>query len=282
MVREARESDKEPLLQFIRKIWDGHDYIPKVWDDWVADRSSVMLVVEAGGRPVGMNRMRYMPDGSAWLEGVRIHPAFRGKGLATMLGRASTERAEKRGVTTYRLTTHARNWRSQRQVAKMGMVEVSRLSVYEAMPGARFREQGGVQEVSAEGAEEAFRTVRATREYWLGGGLSWDTFAAVELTPEVFAAEVAAGRVFRKGTSVAVVKIGGEGETKWKQVCFVGGGVEDAVALVKHAFGRREQEKTGWRVVYLPQGSPIITALRGAGFKRAAPMVVYEGHLAKS
>src|SRR5271157_1929223 len=83
-IREARPSDKEPLIDFIKDVWGGHDYIPKVWDAWIGDRKARMFVVEVDGRPVGMNRMRFLPDGVAWLEGARIHPDFRRKGLATM------------------------------------------------------------------------------------------------------------------------------------------------------------------------------------------------------
>ena len=87
--RPARPSDKAPLMSFIREVWGGHDYIPYVWDWWLKDRTGKMFVVEVDGVPVGMNRVRFLEDGSAWFEGVRVHPDFRGKGLATMLGENS-------------------------------------------------------------------------------------------------------------------------------------------------------------------------------------------------
>lgn len=282
VIREAVGSDKAPLMEFIRHVWGGHDYIPRVWDDWISDKKAVLLVVEVDGSPVGMNRMRFMPDGSGWLEGVRIHPDYRGRGLASMLGRASMEVGAKRGVNVYRLTSHARNWRAHRQVKKMGLAEVSRLSVYEPAPGARFRGQKGVREVAQDEVEEAFEEISTTREYRLGDGLYWDTFSAARLTHDLLAHEVRAGNVLARGTALAVVKAGGEGEGLWRQVCFVGGGVADSLCLIRHAFGKKETVKARWRIAYLPQGSKIISALREEGFRRAAPMVVFEGRIAKS
>jgi hypothetical protein len=64
-IRNARPSDKGPLLDFIKDVWGGHDYIPGVWDEWLADASAEMSVIEVDGRQVGMNRMRSLPDGGA-------------------------------------------------------------------------------------------------------------------------------------------------------------------------------------------------------------------------
>jgi len=281
-IRRAKASDKEPLMRFIRHIWGGHDYIPWVWDEWIADKSSALFVVEVDGVPVGMNRMRYMPDGSGWLEGVRIHPGYRGKGLASMLGRASMEVGSKKGVKIYRLTSHSRNWRAHRQVRKLGLREVSRLSVYEAPKGMRFGAVSGVRTVKPEEAKDAFDAMRNTREFQLGGGLYWDTFTASKLSAEIVAREAEAGDVLSLGSALALAKIGGEGSHQWRQVCFLCGEASDSMSLVRHVFGRRERVRAAWRIVYLPQGSKIIGALRAAGFRRAAPMVVYEGRAAKS
>ena len=108
-VRRVRPSDRAPLMSFIKGVWGGHDYIPYVWDEWAKDEVNPMFVVEVDGTPVGMNRLRFLEDGSAWFEGVRIHPAHRGRGLATMLGENSIRVAKRRGATEFKLTSGSRN-----------------------------------------------------------------------------------------------------------------------------------------------------------------------------
>jgi GNAT superfamily N-acetyltransferase len=97
-VRPARQADKEPLMSFIKDNWGGHDYIPQAWDEWLENKEGRVFVVEADGVPVGMNRVKFLLDGSAFLEAARVHPGFRGRGLATMLGRSAMRFAMDRGV----------------------------------------------------------------------------------------------------------------------------------------------------------------------------------------
>jgi hypothetical protein len=50
VIRPALPLDREAVLEFCKFIWDGHDYIPDVWDDWMADPSGEMFVAEYAGR----------------------------------------------------------------------------------------------------------------------------------------------------------------------------------------------------------------------------------------
>lgn len=55
-VRPARPADKRPLMSFIKDNWGGHDYIPRMWDEWLKDKTGKVFIVEADGVPVGMNK----------------------------------------------------------------------------------------------------------------------------------------------------------------------------------------------------------------------------------
>ena len=127
-VRPARASDRGTLMSFIKDVWGGNDYIPQVWDHWLRDRRGRMFVVESGGVPVGMNKVSFLDDGSAWFQGARVHPEHRGKGLATLLGENSMRFAARRGVRVFRLTTGTRDIPSRRQTARMGFEELARFS----------------------------------------------------------------------------------------------------------------------------------------------------------
>jgi GNAT superfamily N-acetyltransferase len=276
-VRPARPSDKAPLMSFIKDVWGGHDYIPRVWDNWVRDTKNRMFVVVADGVPVGMNRVRFMEDGSAWFEGARIHPSYRSRGLGSMLGENSMKVAEGLGVTTYRLTSGSRNHAAHRQIARIKFKEVARFSVYE--PPGSHRASEKAERVGVAGATGALKTIRESVEYHLGRGVFWHNFAAASLTPEVVRSLVGEGAVWRSGRAIAVVREGGEGAELWEQVCFIGGPPADAVNLVKAVIGRRRGAKERW--VFLPQGSPIIHALRGVGFARSYSNILFERRAAK-
>ncbi len=86
-VRRARASDKEAVLSFATRTWDGWDYIPEVWDDWLVATDGVLLVAtsQADDRPIAVTRLAVLSDGEGWLEGIRVDPAVRGRGVATNL-----------------------------------------------------------------------------------------------------------------------------------------------------------------------------------------------------
>ena len=273
-VRPARQSDKEPLMSFIKEVWGGHDYIPYVWDWWLKDPNGKMFVVEVGGVPVGMNRVRFLEDGSAWFEGVRVHPDFRGKGLATMLGENSMRVAEERGAKVYRLTSGSTNKSAHRQIARIGFEEASRVSVYRPPKGWRPRRSPGAKRVTPKDLAEVTDLIERSKEYRLGKGLFWHEYKAAALTPEVLLKLIREGAVWRYGRAVAVTKEGGEGGSPWEEYCFIGGPVEDSLGLLDSLMGWKKGARVRW--VFIPQGSPLIHEVRARGFGRDFALVLFE------
>jgi len=263
-------------MGFIKDIWDGHDYIPRVWDEWLRDKEAKMFVVLADGKQVGMNRVRFLEDGSAWFEGARVHPRFRGMGLATALGKKSMAVARERGAGVFRLTSGTWNKEAHRQIARMGFKEVSRVSVYTPPEGMRLSAQNGVRRARNSDLPNVVRAIRTSREFALGSGVMWDTFAAKALTRKVIARLVGDGDVYLTAGGLAVAAEGGEGLENWRQVGFLTGERSGTVRLVRHLFGVKGGRKVKRWFVYLPQGSRVIGALRGAGLKRDFSLVLFE------
>lgn len=278
-VRRARASDKEPLMGFIKDVWGGHDYIPHVWDEWIADRSAPMYVVEVEGRAVGLNRVRFLEDGSAWFEGVRVHPDFRGQGLATALGENAEKVAVGKGVKTFRLTSSSWNKAAHRQIARMKFNEECRISVYEPGKEASLRPQSGARRAEVGDVAGVARTVRKSEEFGLGKGVAWEGFAAYSLTPRLLKRRVKEGTVFLLDDSVAIVKPGREGRNVWNQISFLCGEPADAVRLARHVFCT--SGKADWNLAYMPQRSPIIRELRKNGFRRSFSLVLFQRSAAK-
>ncbi len=273
-IRPARAEDKGPLMSFIKDVWGGHDYIPEVWDDWLGDSAGKMFVVEVGGVPVGMNHLKFLEDGSAWFEGVRVHPDYRGRGLASLLGENSMKIARERGVDIFRLTSGSHNKMAHRQIARIKFAEVARFSAYEPRGKVMPKPTKDTIKVTAKEASRVMSQIEQTKEYQLGRGVFWHNWTATSMSPKVVKDLLAEGAVWRNGNAVAVVREGGEGIQRWEELCFIGGPEAEAWDLLKSLFGRNAGVTNRW--AFLPQKSPLIHRLRAEGFVRNFSMILFE------
>jgi GNAT superfamily N-acetyltransferase len=247
-----------------------------MWDEWLKDETGRVFVVEADGVPVGMNRVKFIEDGSAFLQAARVHPDFRGRGLATMLGEEAMRFATDRGVKVFRLDSRSQNWTAHRQIARMNFKESSRINVYEPEEGAEFAPQEGVARAGMDELSRVTGLIRGSKEFRLGSGVYWDTYEATSLSPSIIERLVSGGAVWTSGGSVAVAKMGGARGEMWRQVCFLTGKGEEPVKLVRHVFGLKGRAKAARRMVWIPQGSKVIGALRSAGFSRHGSQILFE------
>ena len=280
-VREARAADKAPLMEFVSKTWGGHDYIPDIWDEWIRDKSGKIFVVVADGRQVGMNRVRLLPEGVGWLEGARIHPQFRGKGLASLLGASSMKFGSARGTHVFRLTSGSRNKAAHRQIAKMGFGEIARFNVH------RVKRTGLKPNPSVQGAKlgelnPTWRFIRSSSEFKVGKGLYWDSFVARTLNKENLAELIKDRRVFHSidnGGSKAVAIFGRvtEGSEVWNQMGFLSGASAYCRKLVSHLFTGAIAKQADENFIFLPRGSNLPKIMNQLGIKKSFQMVVFEG-----
>ncbi len=107
--RPALPMDKTGVLELVANIWDGHDYIPYVWDDWMADPAGQMVVAEYLGKIVGLCRLTWLTDGEWWLEGLRVHPEFGGRGFGAHLFEHCLRLWEQQAGRIVRLMTSHKN-----------------------------------------------------------------------------------------------------------------------------------------------------------------------------
>jgi GNAT superfamily N-acetyltransferase len=106
VLRPVRPTDRDRVTEMTSDIWDGHDYIPRVFDDWVADASAAFQAVEVDGVVVGLQRLRPYAPGLMWYEGLRVATSHQRQGIArAMLDSAITE-AREQGFAELRLATH--------------------------------------------------------------------------------------------------------------------------------------------------------------------------------
>jgi hypothetical protein len=126
VVRKARLEDREEILEMSSRIWGGTDYLPLVWDTWLADKRGTLLTVTLGGKPVGVSKVTLLGPREVWLEGLRLDPALHGQGLSRQINRATFRAAMKLSPRSIRYATGTGNAASRRLAEKRGFWLVAR------------------------------------------------------------------------------------------------------------------------------------------------------------
>lgn len=132
VVRPARPEDRDAVFAFCAHTWAGGDYIPFAWDAWLADGSGALLVAAAGERPVGLAHVALLSEEEAWLEGVRVDPQERRRGIGRLLVSRALVAAREHGALVARMMTGSSNVASRRLFARFGFVRVAEVAHYSA------------------------------------------------------------------------------------------------------------------------------------------------------
>jgi GNAT superfamily N-acetyltransferase len=104
-LRPMRPADRPRVVEICKDVWDGHDYMPRVFDDWVADAGSTFHAAELDGVVVGLQRLRPYAAGLIWYEGLRVASTHRRQGLARAMLTAAIAEAKEQGFREMRLAT---------------------------------------------------------------------------------------------------------------------------------------------------------------------------------
>ncbi|RKZ05064.1 hypothetical protein DRQ21_00905 [Candidatus Fermentibacteria bacterium] len=122
VIREAAESDLGDLAEISRATWDGDDYLESVSGEWV--RENGFFVGEIDDRVVACGKLSSMPGDVAWLEGLRVHTDFKGKGYGRALSdsilQMAVTRKEKGEFKAIEFSTYVSNVESISMAEKQG------------------------------------------------------------------------------------------------------------------------------------------------------------------
>jgi len=77
-IDEVKKSDREEVEALCQGIWDGHDYIPELFDAWVEEGGFICGRVD--DEIVALAKHTWHDHDVLWLEGLRVHPEKQGKG----------------------------------------------------------------------------------------------------------------------------------------------------------------------------------------------------------
>lgn len=204
-VRRARRDDLDAIIAVEAGSTPGLRYVARVFDDFVSDEIGEFSVAEIDDQVVACGKFTLLPDHSAWLETLRVQPAYQGKGAGKRLYERFFEVARRAGVTTLRMYTGVTNLVSKGLAERFGF----RLA-------GTFRGAWLPLEAAAAGPAPAFMPVSDPERAaallmphaprWTGFVVMNRTFYA--LSPILCADFARAGRVFEERASGSVVVLG--------------------------------------------------------------------------
>src|SRR3989440_12799110 len=99
-IRPARPEDREAVLAFCEQTWEWGDYIEYVWDEWLHDSKGILFVATIDGKFVAGSHLQMLNETDAWLEWMRVDPAYLQHGLAKVLDDVMLSEASRRGEVT--------------------------------------------------------------------------------------------------------------------------------------------------------------------------------------
>lgn len=199
-IRPARPEDREAVLAFCVETWEWGDYIEYVWDEWLQDPQGKLFVATIDDQPVGVAHIQMLNKTEAWLEGMRVDPAFRRHGIASALFDAQLAEAIRRGATTARLITESTNAGSFRLLERASMHRVGEFAPYQALPATTpSKRQYGLETptlATASDLDDIINFLNVSNNFPVVGGLYYRGFTAYSITRELLTEKVAAQQIY--------------------------------------------------------------------------------------
>lgn len=246
-IRLARSEDREAVLAFSSHTWDWGDYIEYVWDEWLHDPQGMLFVATSDGQPVGVAHIRMLNKTEAWLEGMRVAPAFRRQGIAMALFEAQLLEAMRRGAKTVRSITESTNTTSIRLMEQKFMRQVAAFVPMHASPVITpSKRQYGVETptlATAADIDDIINYLNASNIFPAVGGLYYQSFTAFSITGELLTEKISAQQIYilrrwDRLDGLAIAEPGAGRRGKYLAIGYIDGTTE-SISLIAYALRTR-------------------------------------------
>jgi GNAT superfamily N-acetyltransferase len=174
-IRPARPEDGPAVAAWTRHTFPWGDYVPEVFEQWLAAPDSLLLVAEAAAGVVGMARVGMVSATEAWAQGIRVRPDHRRRGIGSALAGRLWGWAADRGARVVRLVVEDWNRPAASLMADFGFRPVCRWVYAERGVGENYpvpEGNGGRRVAAAEGLRPAHSSeAEPAMLSWAGGPL---------------------------------------------------------------------------------------------------------------
>jgi len=135
--RPAIAADRAHVMELSALIWEGHDYIPQVWDAWLADEDGLLAVATRNERVVGVGKLTHLTPEEWWMEGMRVHPDFQGRKIGAQLFGYLVDQWNVMGTGILRLATSSERFQIHRLSQRFGFRLTTELALLAGPSSAR-------------------------------------------------------------------------------------------------------------------------------------------------
>ena len=124
--RPLRSEDKPRVLEITAHTWGDGDYIPQVWERWLADPKGEFTAAVQEGVVAAIAKLTWQGEGQWWLEGLRVDPERRLQGVGQAMCIYQLGLVKRLGGRVVRYMTGIRNDGSHRIAAHAGFHVLAR------------------------------------------------------------------------------------------------------------------------------------------------------------
>jgi GNAT superfamily N-acetyltransferase len=276
-VRPARPEDRETVLAFCEQTWEWGDYIDEVWDKWLTNTNGLLLVATADDKPAGVAHIDMVTRTDAWLEGLRVDPAFRQQGLARALNEQLLIEAMQRGATYARLAVESENRRSRQIVEQNHWRHVSSFTLFVA-PGLAASSEHRPPLVrprpaTADDLDTIIDFLNVSNIFPLVGGLYNVSWRAFPITSTLLEEKIAAQQIYvlyqwNRLDGLAIVELREGYRGKRLSIGYIDGTAIEPISLIAHDLRLRafEMELDGV-LAFVPDTIMLRDAFTGVGYQ---------------
>jgi len=141
-IRLCKREDKKYIDDITQHTWEGGDYLSSVFEEWIND--GYFYVAVEGERVIGTAKLTIIPEKTGWLEGLRVHPDYRGKSIGRLMNDFMVNKAKKlrdKGIIDLiEFSTYYKNIESLHMGEKSGFKIVERFYVLDRKRGEEIKE----------------------------------------------------------------------------------------------------------------------------------------------
>ena len=259
-IRPVRPADRDRVVEMTQDVWEGHDYLARVFDRWVSDAGAAFQAAEIEGVVVGLQRLRPFAPGLVWYEGLRVASEHRRQGVARTMLEAAIDEARAQNLREMRLAT--RDLPAVRLFESAGFRRIVEVKWWRGL-----RVEGGEPARMPEAAEarKLWPFVASSRGIELYGGVSPDLNGARDLDATELERLARSGllRVGPGGRALALLREPWGQNIAVSLIAGAGGALREVLMALRF---EADADGLSHVTINLPPGHPAEEDLRATGY----------------
>ncbi|MFW5941320.1 MAG: N-acetyltransferase family protein [Chloroflexota bacterium] len=184
-LRPATPKDADAVAALSAHIWEGDDYVPRRFAEWTADPHGQFMLAWEGDQLVGFGKLTRLRPDQWWLEGLRVHPQQRGRGIARLLHNHAVQLADEIGRGVLRFATAAENEAVHKLAADSGFQLAGNFCVAEASARSEPTVTSRLEPVKAAEVDAVRQWLSASEGFRTWSGFYEERWKWLELAPEL-------------------------------------------------------------------------------------------------